>query len=294
MTFSCKNLNEVVNPNRERRSFMKKNLQSAGYASLFCLLAIAVLLLSSGVSYAAEALLTDDTYTDVHHASAQYAVKPYLKVNDSAGQTGYLKFDLSTLPLGMTGDDIEKATLILYVSDIKSEGIFEVRRIGAPSPLGGWNEWSLNYKNSAGLASIEDLVATTGLNPTFKGRFIGIDVTSLVKAWINGSAINNGLALVPVVGSGLNVTFDTKDDKGYSHEARLEIGVVGIEGFIGPQGPQGIQGATGPQGPQGPQGIQGETGPQGPAGTPGTILPTCPAGASLVSDGSGWICGDVE
>ena len=70
-------------------------------------------------------------------------------MNDSAGQTGYLKFDLSTLPPGMSEDAVEKATLILYVSDIKSEGVFEVRRIGPPNALGGWNEWSLNYKNSA-------------------------------------------------------------------------------------------------------------------------------------------------
>ena len=250
---------------------MKKKFQGIGSIHLFCLLvAVAVFLLSSGVSYAAQALLTDDTYTDANHASAQYAVKPYVKVNDSAEQTGYLKFDLSTLPPGVTGDDVEKATLILYVTNLKSEGIFEVRRIGTPSPLGGWNEWSLNYKNSAGLATIEDLVATTAINPTFKGRFIGVDVTSLVKSWIDGTAVNNGLALVPVAGSGLNIVFDSKDDKGYSHEARLEIGLIG------------------PQGPTGPQG------PEGPAGQPGTILPTCPAGASLVSDGIGWICGDVE
>ena len=45
---------------------MKKNIRNAGNVYIFsCLLAVAVLLLSSGVSYAAEALLTDDTYTDV-------------------------------------------------------------------------------------------------------------------------------------------------------------------------------------------------------------------------------------
>ena len=87
----CVNL---MNPIRERRSFMKKKFQGIGSIHLFCLLvAVAVFLLSSGVSYAAQALLTDDTYTDAHHASAQYAVKPYIKVNDSAEQTGYLKLD---------------------------------------------------------------------------------------------------------------------------------------------------------------------------------------------------------
>ncbi len=120
---------------------MKNLFRNTGNVFILCLLAVAVLLLNSGVSFAAGALLTDDTYTDAHHAAAQFAVKPHMKVNDSAEQTGYLKFDLSTLPPGVTGDDVEKATLILYVSDIKNEGVFEVRRIGAPSPLGRWNEW---------------------------------------------------------------------------------------------------------------------------------------------------------
>ena len=263
---------------------MRKNLQTAGNVAIFCLLAVAVLLLSSGVSYAAMALLTDDTYTDAHHASAQYAVKPDVKVNDALGQTGYLKFDLSPLPPGMTADAVEKATLLLYVTDIKREGIFEVRRIGPPSQLGGWNEWSLNYNNSAGLASIEDLVATAALNPTYKGRFIGIDVTSLVKAWVSGSAVNNGLALVPVVGSGINVTIDSKDDKKYSHEARLEIGLNGIQGLIGASGPIGETGLTGETGPIGPTGATGAIGLTGPTGAIGLT------GADWCnrSNGSNW------
>jgi hypothetical protein len=286
---------------------MKKNLQSSGNVLILSLMIAAVLFFCSGVSYAAEALLTDDTYTDAHHTSTSYATKPEIKVNFAVGQTGYLKFDLSPLPPGMMSDAVEKATLILFVTDIKKSGQFEVRRIG-PSAVGGWNEWSLNYSTAGGIAPIADLITTSALDTTFKGRFIGIDVTSLVKAWIDGTAVNNGLALVPVTNSELNVSFDTKDDTGRSHEARLEIGLTGLEGLtgtsgatgpIGATGPVGITGATGPvgitgatgpvgiTGATGPVGITGATGPIGLTGPIGRTGPTGPIGATGVTGATG-------
>ena len=67
------------------------------------------------------------------------------------------------------------------------------------------------------------MIATVPIDFSNANRFIGIDVTDLVKAWVSGAAANNGLALVPVEVSGIAIELDSKDNQGTSHEAKLEI-----------------------------------------------------------------------
>src|SRR6266550_8924851 len=81
--------------------------------------------------------------------------------------------------------------------------------------------------------------------------FLVVDVTQLVKEWLNGSANggidNDGIALVADT-STTYVVLDSKEGVVTSHhEPRLEI----VLANSGPQGP------VGPQGPQGSQGFQG-------------------------------------
>jgi hypothetical protein len=98
--------------------------------------------------------------------------------------------------------------------------------------------------------------------------FVVVDVTQLVKNWLNGSANggldNNGIALVASTSMTLLV-IDSRKNVVTSHEPKLQI--VLVNG--GPQGPQGLVGPPGPQGNPGPQGMigaTGATGPQGPIG----------------------------
>ena len=90
---------------------------------VLALLALAVVLLCSGASFAAQGLLTDDTYADSTHVAKKYWNAPIVKVTAAPFQAGYFKFDLS--PLGdKPADAIEKATLILFVDECKEGRIF--------------------------------------------------------------------------------------------------------------------------------------------------------------------------
>ena len=119
----------------------------------------------------------------------------------------------------------------------------------------------------------------------------------MVKFWVDGGP-NFGIALV---GNGiLDVKFDTKESRGTSHAARLEMvnpapidGTAGTTGPMGPTGPtgatgaQGASGATGATGPQGLQGLQGATGPAGANGANGATGPTGVAGATGTAGATG-------
>jgi hypothetical protein len=117
-----------------------------------------------------------------------------------------------------------------------------------------------------------------------KDRYLIVDVTSLVRAWLDGEP-NNGMALVPM--GAVSAAFDSKENRTTGHDPELNIvlkggaGSVGPMGPQGPQGPQGIQGATGatgPMGPMGPQGLKGDTGATGATGPMGpTARPAQPA-----------------
>ena len=48
-----------------------------------------------------------------------------------------------------------------------------------------------------------------------------MDLTALVKEWVDGTQPNDGVALVPI--GDVNLQFDSKEAKGTSHDPRLEI-----------------------------------------------------------------------
>ena len=214
---------------------MKKCSTGKSKLLVLTLLALAVVLFCSGASFAAQGLLTDDTYTDSNHSSKTYWNSPTVNVTASPLQTGYFKFDLS--PLGdKPAAAIEKVTLILFVEKVKKGGFYEVRRVG-PSASTGWTEWALTYGTSSSIAPISDLIATVPIDSNYEKRFIGVDVTNLVKEWVSGAVVNNGIAILPVAGSDIAIQLDSKDNKTTSHEAKLEVSFMPVIGDTGPTGP---------------------------------------------------------
>jgi hypothetical protein len=261
------------------------------------------------VSLAVNATLLDDTYTLSTGLQARQIQGSKSTILISPTTTGFLRFDLSTLPDGVTSANIKKATLTLFVTPgtLKTTGLFDVNLVTS-----AWNEQTLNGLNSEGLVGPP---AVTGvlIDGADSGRFVPIDLTEFVKFWVDGGP-NHGIALVS--NGTLNVQFDSKESTTTGHYARLDIvdppltessvSIPGPMGPMGPQGPQGLPGppgppgatgpqgspgAHGPQGPQGPQGPAGPTGPQGPAGVVGAQGPQGPQGpagadgASIVFDG---------
>jgi len=264
----------------------------------FAALLLFVLLSPNSV---AQAPPSADTYVSSVTPKTNYGASPILVVQN--GTTAFIQFNLSGLP---TGASVNKATLRLYVDGVLASGSFDVFPVN-----GAWSESTLTYNtppptlgaSATGNKSIA--IASSSFN-----KFVLVDITSLVQGWVNGTTVNNGVALALTTTSGI-FSFDGKESLLTGNGPELEIvlgglvgppgqqGIQGIQGAkgdkgdVGPvgatgaQGQTGPQGATGAQGPQGPNGLtgatgpQGTTGPQGPIGLTGLQGPQGPAGPVL-------------
>jgi hypothetical protein len=267
---------------------MRNKFLAAGLAS--------VLLLSPSFSYATQAVLTDDAFTNANSPNGVFGKAVTLNVNGTS--TSFIKLDLSTLPAGTVGSDIEKATLRLFVTRVVADGAFDVVRV-----TDVWDEATLSANTIPSLGATEvPLVPVTSANVN---DFVAIDLTALVQDWLDGVLDNNGVALV--TDGAINARFATKEDLRTSHEASLEItltrlggatGPTGADGPTGPTGDTGAAGATGSAGATGPTGAAGATGPTGDTGTTGatgaTGAPAADHSASVFSDANQALTDDTH
>jgi hypothetical protein len=190
--------------------------------------------------------------------------------------TGFFRFDITPLPSNITGDDIDKATLTVFMSNVSIQGYVNIRNLAAP-----WSEGTLTYTNKPNFANPNLMNVPVML--TDAGNFVTFDITDIVKAWLaldgNGDPKNYGLAIETVLAGNTTFTMDSKENTG--HDAHVDVvlkggnGPTGPQGDAGPTGPSGNPGATGPTGPSG---NPGATGPTGASGNPGATGPTGPSG----------------
>ena len=228
---------------------------------------------------AASAILTGDTYTDANNPGENYGHTVTLKVDGSGAalKRAWIKFDLpSVLPAGTTAAQISKATLKLWVNNVKTAGPVSGYVVTGPSWVEGTGAAGSGMTNNTAPA-VEATALFTDWQITSEGNYAAVDLTSLVQSWVAGSAPNYGIALVPG-SSTVDVSFDSKESTTTSHGPQLDIELVnqGPAGPVGPQGAQGLTGAagaTGAVGPIGPQGLAGAIGPMGPQGPMGLMGP---------------------
>jgi len=267
-----------------------------------------VTVLLPNISFAADAVLKGDAFTRASRPNQNFGANANLRV--TSDEDSFLKFDFATLPQGTSGNKIAKATLRLWVNALPGTGSFDVRRV-----TGVWDEATLTNNTAPSLGKVE--VAGVPIASQNARSFVTIDLTALVQDWLNGVLPNNGIALVAGA-SGVNVSFDSKENSQTSHEPCLEIILLGPKGlnFRGPWGATtnyvaddavGANGSSslarraninvapvegadwtliaqkgdaGPVGPFGPQGVPGPSGPQGPLGLTGAMGPAGPQGPS--------------
>jgi formylglycine-generating enzyme required for sulfatase activity len=194
------------------------------------------------------------------------------RIQLSASNATSLMVDPTHVPLIYFNlDDLPKETVVrfarlrLYMPSVKDRGV----GIGVHRVTGQWNEAA----ESAQPSYIATPVARIEGANLASRRFVTVDVTNLVQAWIKLQATNEGFALTSLPTGNRNmtpasVTIAAKEGAGLGLPAHLEIELSG-SGTGGAQGPKGDTGATGPQGLRGLQGIQGpkgDTGAQGPKG----------------------------
>lgn len=210
------------------------------------------------------ATITEDAHsTPAGRAPVLLGAKPFLLVQ-AGHSSAYLKFDLSTLPEGVSGGDVAKATLRLWVSRVARPGTFDVR-----VPVEPWSETS----NPASTAPRhgETLFEEVPVDADSLRSFITVDLTPAIRSWIDGSLPNHGIILVPRA-TGSSFAFDSKENTAGGHEPEIEITLRWSAGSDEPGGNQWLIGPPGPPGPEGPEGPQGPQGVPGPEGPPGTAL----------------------
>ncbi|RZL36146.1 MAG: DNRLRE domain-containing protein, partial [Rubrivivax sp.] len=226
---------------------------------------------------------------DAHVASTQPAMNfgslPTLSVG--GGAISLLRFDLGTLPAGMTAARLVKANLVFYVNRVGAPGALELQTVN-----GGWSESGVTL-NTAPPTSGAGSGITVPVGGA--GQFIAVDVTSAVKGWITNPATNYGFALSAALSAPGTVLFlDSKENTATAHVARLDLtladqGPKGDKGDAGPAGPRGAAGATGAPGSVGPKGAAGPMGPQGFQGPPGGPGPQGPQGVQGPQGPSGVV-----
>lgn len=195
-----------------------------------------------------------------------------------ATRSALLRFSLSALPKNLTAADIEYAQLVIFPSVVGARGAVDVTVV-APETT-PWVENTVRLPPPL----TTTIAQNTVFLPSFVNRYVSINVTALVRAWLAPPFAgvwpyaNNGVLVSARAGTGISLSFDSKENSSTSHPAALEITIRKNAGPQGPAGPQGLQGAQGPAGPQGPLGEKGLDGPPGPQGPQG---PQGPAGPSI-------------
>jgi hypothetical protein len=119
-------------------------------------------------------------------------------------------------------------------------------------------------------------------------QYISVDVTAMVKQWLNNPGANFGVALAAaaIATPGAQAFFDSKENTATGHSAAMVDVVLADQGPRGLPGAKGDKGDKGDPGPTGATGATGATGRHGPARRTGrTGRPGAARGQSLIHYG---------
>lgn len=241
-------------------------------------------------AHAGDALLVQDAFgfTTGPKQGAKYGKAKRLEL--AAGRVVAIQFDLGTIPHADDPARVAKANLWLSVGSVLEEGTFDVSAAGAE-----WSESGFSGSNAPAAVAGADDPTEVEIAPEDAGRFVAVDVTEIVKTWVDAGS-NFGFLLTASDGSALNARLDSQEAKAARARPRLEV-IVGLAGPAGPPGaagPEGDPGLAGDDGPEGPPGADSNTagppgadGPAGPTGSSGIVSATSAQGAANALSSSG-------
>jgi hypothetical protein len=176
----------------------------------FCLLGL-LCAASPGGLFADPAPLVADAYTSSSQPKRNFGTSGQLLIGSH--EKTFLRFDLSALGSGLTGGNIAKATLKLYVRKVSGAGTVTVSPVTSV-----WNERTIDFASNPTIGTAETNFAVSADN---LNSFVSIDLTDLARRWIDTPSTNNGIVLT--ASTGLQATLDSKENVATAHEAVLEI-----------------------------------------------------------------------
>ena len=184
-------------------------------------LPVLALLFAPTAIFASEGVVISDASIDASLPSQNFGSLSQLSIG--GGTRALIQFSLTSLPAGVTGSSLSKATLVLYVDTITVPGALDIGLVGGP-----WSEASVTSATAPPIGAVLGSVVTSTTN------YVAVDITSAVANWINSPAGNYGIAVSPSAGApNTQVYVDSKESSSTSHAARLEITLTGV----GPVGP---------------------------------------------------------
>jgi len=190
------------------------NLMKATARVIMIIGAFCLIVLLAVRTVAQQATLTDDAQTSAAAANQNFGNNASVRVS-GPNIRGFFKFKLTpNLTPGTTGSRVGKATLKLFVAGVNTPGTFDVFRVN-----GAWDEATVTGNTAPPIGNMEGAIT---VDDTLVTKWITLDVTQLVKDWLDGVLPNEGIVLIANGGVG-NVIFNSKENQATSHEARLEV-----------------------------------------------------------------------
>jgi hypothetical protein len=162
-------------------------------------------------------LPSDDTFINAGSLLRNYGNDNTFEVrpDNSADRRGLIKFDLSSIP---TNANITSATLYLYSQDNKTGQLTSLYRVTS-----NWNENTVTWL-SWGLPG-GDFDSTTSyftFIPDQNNCMLTMDITNLVRAWVDRTYPNYGLMLYST-GPNHIIKYSSKEDGTASKQPKLNI-----------------------------------------------------------------------
>ena len=243
------------------------------------------------VPMSADALLAParaQTYVSSESSQQAKNFSGETSIKVSPSTFGFVRFNLAaTVPSWTCSDEIDKATLLLWVKALDIPGSIDVRVV-----TGNWSASSLTWER----LPTSDYYKSAQASET--GQYLVVDVTEAARAWVNqmnatsggcdGAWTENfGVMIASSNSMPVRVEFDSRANAGvppmlditlFDHSLG-PVGPAGPRGEPGPTGPKGDTGAQGLKGDSGAQGLKGDSGAQGPKGDTGAQGPKGDTGA---------------
>jgi hypothetical protein len=138
-----------------------------------------------------------------------------VRPDNGADRRGLLKFDLSSIPANAV---ISSATLYLYEQDNKTGQTTHIYRVASD-----WNEDTVTWR-SWNLFGGDFDISTSYYSyiPDQKDCLLTLDITNLVREWVNGTYNNYGVMLYST-GPNHIIGYSSKEDGTASRRPKLDV-----------------------------------------------------------------------